>query len=115
MAASLGPMMKPTPRKAGEISGPRRRSEPLPGEMIFCHFAARNLSSVRTVNRAPKPIPARRCPAPFAPAWPALWMEAAATDSGKGRSFSPMRTRRVIVTNMMPRIPPAARMAVAVR
>ena len=40
------------------------------------------------------------------PRWPALWISAAAVDSGKGRSRSSTITRRSSVTKKMPRKPP---------
>ncbi len=43
---------------------------------------------------------------PWLPFWPALWISAAATDSGKTRSGSETMTRRRKVTNMIPRSPP---------
>ncbi len=105
-------MMKPTPRKAGLASGPRRTSAPLPTPSVACHLAAITLISVSSAKKAPTPMPASRLREPPWPFWPALWISAAATDSGKGSSALPTSTRRVMVTNRMPRIPPAIRMIV---
>ena len=49
IAASFGPMMYPTPRKAGLISGPRSSIDPLPTEKTVSHFRATTLNSVRIV------------------------------------------------------------------
>ncbi len=48
----------------------------------------------------------KRCREPWLPFWPALWISAAATDSGKTRSGSVTMTRRRKVTNRMPSRPP---------
>ena len=55
---------------------------------------------------APTPIAWNSCIAASVPRWPALWISLAATDSGNGRPGSSTITRRRIVTNMIPRMPP---------
>ena len=60
-------------------------------------------------------MPDSRKREPDWPLCPALWISAAATDSGNGSSGSLTRMRRVTVTNMMPRMPPQIRMIVDTR
>ncbi|GBC80888.1 hypothetical protein HRbin09_02138 [bacterium HR09] len=55
----------------------------------------------------------KSCTAASAPRWPALWISAAATDSGKGSSGSSTMTRRSMVTNMIPKMPPTIMRALA--
>ena len=64
---------------------------------------------------APTPMAWKSWIAASAPRWPALWISLAATDSGNGSARSSTMTRRRIVTNRMPRMPPTIMRAVAVR
>ena len=57
----------------------------------------------------------KSCIAASAPRWPALWISAAATDSGNGSERSSTITRRSSVTNSTPRMPPTIISALAVR
>ncbi len=66
--------------------------------------------------KAPTPIAWKSCEAAPVPARrPAMWISDAATDSGNGSDRSSTMTRRRIVTNMIPRIPPRIIRAEAVR
>ncbi len=74
---------------------------------IWKVFEARKTpASPSSLMRAPTPIAPNSCMAASAPRCPALWISAAATDSGKGKERSSTMTRRRSVTKKTPRMPP---------
>ncbi len=76
---------------------------------------AKSLNSLRAWMTAPIPMAPNRNLAPLVPVLPALWISAAARDSGNGRSGSSTITRRSTVTNMIPMTPPTSMIALASR
>ena len=72
-------------------------------------------ASPSSLTSAPTPMALKSWTAASAPRWPALWISAAATDSGNGSERSSTITRRRIVTKRTPRMPPTIMRALAVR
>ncbi len=64
---------------------------------------------ISSMKPAVTPASTRYFP-PVAPAWPALWISPAATDSGKGSPASSTSVRRRMITNRTPSTPPTSMM-----
>lgn len=84
-------------------------------EINFSQFAGKTLNSAINFTNAPNPMAPNKNLEPPVPLRPVLWISAAATDSGKGKSLSSTITRRRSATNIMPSTPPTTRMRDAVR
>ena len=96
---------------------PRRTklSLSLPTAMVNWFEALKTPASPSTFTSAPTPMAPNSCMAASEPRWPALWISLAATDSGYGSERSSTMTRRRIVTNRTPRMPPTIMSELAVR